>query len=483
MSDQDELGESLRLAKSQLTALKRRSPETRTAGVVGMTPERLYGVDPGATAFECTFSFRGMAEQDVTREDVPRRRSSKSSSNTRVRGSLGSSSKVYEITSSAMWNDDKSGGDAPAAAAVAVALNFGGSIDEESESFVRCGDYGGSHTQSDSYTHTFEEEDPSGLSTPPRSRSVEPRPSLTDSPSTTATAMAGIAPVLRKLPVTQRVAISPTREKDDSELPRLGNLDDIRAEYTFAPTVTPAAQDEWKQAKTPEGKSYYYNRRTRESSWKAPTTGIIITLPSDSSNPKPLRENDTNLTVRGAKASGEIHKVTPAAQARLEEGEFAAAQAFDPPKSPYNVGIANYPTMEAEAAEAFDFILERINDNDTDCFSRFLEFCATERALRAAKVMEEDGLTTTALVNRGQQQCPECGRSFARSESLHKHLKGCKTIMEKRVPSDSSRRRVFGTPMDGFVGPSASPSPSTPAKQQQNTPGSAGSARHHRAMR
>ena len=477
MSDQDELGESLRLAKSQLTALKRRSPETRTAGD-GLTPGgEPYGVDPGATAFECTFSFRGMTEQGTMLEEVPRRRSSKSSSNPPARGSggkkpssfIGSSSKVYEITSSAMWNDDRSGGGAPAAA-VAVALNFGGSIDEESESFVRCG---GSYTQSDSYTHTFEEDDPSRLSTPPRSRQVEPRPSLTDSPSTTATAMAGIAPVVRKLPVTQRVAISPTREKDDSELPRLGNLDDSRTEYTSAPSViTPAAQDEWKQAKTPEGKSYYYNRRTRESSWKAPATGIIIPLPADSSNPKPLRVNDTNLTVKGASAGGETHKVTP-----------AATQAFDPPKSPYNVGIVSYPTMEAEAAEAFDFILERINDNDTDCFSRFLEFCANERALRTAKVMEEEGLAATTLVNRGQQQCPECGRSFARSESLHKHLKGCKTIMEKRVPSDSSRRRVFGTPMDGFVGPSASPSPSTPAKQQQSTPGSAGSARHHRAIR
>ena len=37
-------------------------------------------------------------------------------------------------------------------------------------------------------------------------------------------------------------------------------------------------QDEWKEAQTPGGRRYYYNRRTRRSSWKLPTSAMQVNI-------------------------------------------------------------------------------------------------------------------------------------------------------------------------------------------------------------
>ena len=70
-----------------------------------------------------------------------------------------------------------------------------------------------------------------------------------------------------------------------------------------APPLPP--MDEWKAAKTPTGKTYYYNRRTRESSWKLPegassSTGAI--LAPKSTGKKPSRPSPTTASASTAAA-------------------------------------------------------------------------------------------------------------------------------------------------------------------------------------
>jgi hypothetical protein len=196
-------------------------------------------------------------------------------------------------------------------------------------------------------------------------------------------------------------------------------------------------EDEWKEAKTPEGKSYYYNRRTRESSWRPPNTGKIISLVGD----PPL------------------NKITPQ---RPVETVFQAVQQVPEP-SPSTILLGGLrenkvqspvASLEVEATEAFEFLLERFTA-DHSCFLRFIDFCATER-----KQFEESsavGLDESQSV----VQCQDCGRTFARAASLAKHRIGCRTIQEKRTPTDFSRRRVGGTPAEFTLASPAKVSPNS----------------------
>eukprot|EP01119_Soliformovum_irregulare_P003350 TRINITY_DN1378_c0_g1_i5.p1 TRINITY_DN1378_c0_g1~~TRINITY_DN1378_c0_g1_i5.p1 ORF type:complete len:151 (+),score=17.45 TRINITY_DN1378_c0_g1_i5:30-455(+) len=43
-------------------------------------------------------------------------------------------------------------------------------------------------------------------------------------------------------------------------------------------------EEEWAEAKAPDGRTYYYNKRTKQTSWTKPALGV----PSTSEKPKPV---------------------------------------------------------------------------------------------------------------------------------------------------------------------------------------------------
>ncbi|KAF0715956.1 hypothetical protein AaE_011224, partial [Aphanomyces astaci] len=53
------------------------------------------------------------------------------------------------------------------------------------------------------------------------------------------------------------------------------STDDVLHQVTTA-HQPPQVVDEWKQAFTEDGKTYYYNRRTRETSWTCPENAIVV---------------------------------------------------------------------------------------------------------------------------------------------------------------------------------------------------------------
>ena len=311
-----------------------------------------------------------------------------------------------------------------------MALNFGGGESMDADgSFVRCADESGA-----SYSSTFEEEvvqadttpsdthDSSVLSTPPR----RTRPSMTSSPSTAATASsAAIAPINRKQPSSShRLAVSPTRDKEDSEFSHL-LAPSTNATSKAAPVITPAPTvDEWKQTKTPDGtKTYFYNRRTRESVWKPPATGIIIPLPEEAAQqPLPIRDLE-NAIADDEMTQLDFAEVTPAAAG----GGLRSRRAPEPGDF-------------SGAIKAFDRLLEKFAV-DHSCYDRFVEFCARELSVQSEEVDTQNS----------REICPDCGRQFAPGR-LAVHQKGCRSILEKRQPTDMSRRRIAGTPVE-FASP------------------------------
>lgn len=349
---------------------------------------------------------------------------------------VNSSQKIYEITSSATFDD---GHGHRASSGVACVLSFGGgeSLDElsntvENSSFVRLGAANDSTTYS---MNTFEDDvDVAGsrsvLSTTPPRRT---RPALSSSPST-ATATAAIAPINLKPTNTGRVAVSPTRERGDSEFSKqLALVVGVGVGSPPPPShpnvVSPAEAvvDEWKQVKTPEGKFYYYNRRTRATQWRRPESGIIIPLPEE-------RENQTT------ESTTLVHKK----DGPVPDLETTTADDFFEQES-------RQTSPTSEAREAYEWLVSRFAV-DKACFDRFMLFVASERTIQDKIVdLSCSGYNAT-------ERCPDCGRAFeAGGGRLEKHLKGCRTILEKRPPTDFSRRRQAGTPME-FSSP-AKPNP------------------------
>jgi len=54
----------------------------------------------------------------------------------------------------------------------------------------------------------------------------------------------------------------------------------------FDPNQGGQQGDEWKEVTTSDGKIYYYNRRTRETSWLPPPEGSIIIRPQATQPPQ-----------------------------------------------------------------------------------------------------------------------------------------------------------------------------------------------------
>jgi len=208
-----------------------------------------------------------------------------------------------------------------------------------------------------------------------------------------------------------RVAPSPTRDRQDSEFGKV--LDKaVGGNHLVSPSHTDhKATDEWKEAVTPEGKHYFYNRRTRESVWRAPSDGIIVPLPNQNQQEQ-LQED------KKKEQEQEQEQVTSP-----EETKQLAQQHNLRNKAKLN-----------RAREQFELLVDRCLTHDENSLNRFFDFCSSELTL----VQHTEGET---------EQCPECARVFSRGR-LQKHRVGCATIRETRQPSDSARKRIVGTPME-----------------------------------
>ena len=121
----------------------------------------------------------------------------------------------------------------------------------------------------------------------------------------------------------ERLDISPGRERGDSEFARkLDQADMNDTEGRIAHVESLQRPDEWKAATTSDGRTYYYNRKTRVSAWKVPFGGKLAapstsSLSSSSSSSRvPGDERQTKNTVV-TQSSGLFCMFCGAAPARL----------------------------------------------------------------------------------------------------------------------------------------------------------------------
>ena len=388
--------EDLRLARAQTSLLKKKSSPLPRASSPSSTSQ--FGQDPAARHFESVTSSwicgSGKGRSPYVTSDK--------------------TSRVYEITASATWLGGSILGETNNAHStsnqhcdnVVTVLNFGGceSVEPSSvaSSYVMCGNVSnvGSGEGVSINSETFEEEASAAPSTPPRI--ARPSRHVTLSPTTHTS----ITPVISKPPTMARIAPSPTRDRHDSEFGKV--LDKVAGgNHLVSPsTADNKVIDEWKEAITPEGKHYFYNRRTRASVWRAPSDGIIVPLPNQNQREEKKKEQEQGQVTSPGKTAQQTQR-----------------------------NLRN-TAMLVRAREQFESLMDRCLTHDENSLNRFLVFCTSELTIAAAQQAEGE-----------TEKCLECGRVFSRGRLKH-HQIGCATIREARPPSDSARKRIVGTPME-----------------------------------
>lgn len=311
----------------------------------------------------------------------------------------------------------------------------------------------------------------------------------------------------RDTTTSARVVASPTQSKTDSDFSRrlARGFDEAGGEGAGAgagfgeqkdlPAIAPPVStvcDEWKEAISPEGKIYYYNRRTRESSWRVPANAVIVRL----DNPAPTSAAPTPARLAPAPAAVPLSTASlhcPACAAPL--AALAAVEASSTPDAGVfsfrrhvtaclGRAIAASSGSSSGSRAAISGALRDLRaaidavgmEEDLDSLDASSSRAAPQSSDQVSRVADavfrpfpfDDQLSFLSpdLLDHSHSQsesqsyadetmttvevCPDCGRRFALGR-LEKHRVGCRTINQKVVPSNSARKRIVGTPMELFL--------------------------------
>jgi len=107
-----------------------------------------------------------------------------------------------------------------------------------------------------------------------------------------------------------------------------GDWKPVKAEPNPAPTPAPAptkyksSHDEWKEAVTPEGKTYFYNRRTRETSWKLPSGYSVVSETISPTNNQKMRVFGASTCSKKEKKKKKPTAPNSAQQVKNEDFQF-----------------------------------------------------------------------------------------------------------------------------------------------------------------
>ena len=312
----------------------------------------------------------------------------------------------------------------------------------------------------------------STINTPPRppQETLDKKPVMSDHSPTchqqlrSTTVAASVLPAQVMMADKSNIKISPTRLKDESEFGK--SLEECaRVERGESATATQPQNcsitevnessneveviDEWKEALTSDGKIYYYNRRTRKSTWR---------LPPDAKLYEPPIENEENMNRQ------ENTKVV---------GETASL-------------FCLYCGVKDDALN--------VAEHMKSCHQAASQVYSGENRLKALKIIQrcvlEHQQEGETIYNdmKADEQCNICSRTFSSKRSLTLHMKACKAQDQRTVPFDSRQKRMNGTAMQQFA--ASSPEPKTPdsrptsaVRSKKNIGRSIGSPTHLSATR
>ena len=316
--------------------------------------------------------------------------------------------------------------------------------------------------------------------TPTRNANDQCQPLQSESPSTHTSASATAA---KKVNVTLpgekasgRIIISPGRNKEDSEFARRLQLSesyrdneneekDVTANGDSIPRINErdtGASNEWKAARTSDGRTYYYNRRSRVSAWKLPKGAKLV------ESGQPHNRNNAPLSVQSSVS-------------QAKTGLFCMFCGVN-------------PSEEGGTLEAHLSMCSRLDVKDSDAIHIVYALSAKmglsngtsssvvgsrhSQASQASSVKYEDSFDSFVLFEAEQgpgekEKCHFCGRTFAMGRLAH-HEPSCRDSHSfKKVPYDSGRKRTQGTPLEFH--PSRSPAeprsgskPNTPSDRRRD---------------
>jgi hypothetical protein len=373
---------------------------------------------------------------------------------------------------------------------IAKALMFGGGESVEVETGTSS-----SSTIADNVSHKL---------TPPRPPTHQPQPVLTNSPSTSKLNSQGsrVQPVQILLPNEKdgaRLRLSPTSTRKESTFGQklqmsggvtLHTQNDRDAEqnvHRVSPTEKDSddapSTDEWKEAYTEKGKKYYYNRRTRASSWKLPVGAVLVeavttkeadgfahakissavvlqtghTPPSagdqqqrDSAPHEQINFNDTRVTQHVSRAC------TDTCLFCIFCGDKVSALDQSLVKHMAACSKGHHGTHQPDVMLSVSAFLAQQLQNLT----------VTSDLLGKTMLDESVYKELTEKV-----ECSTCGRTFADANRLAKHAPAClESSLNKITPYDGSRKRILGTPMEHM--PTSFTSPGKGSARAPSTPNS-----------
>jgi hypothetical protein len=363
---------------------------------------------------------------------------------------------------------------------------------------------------------TYANADDSVRCTPPRPPLSQQRPAMTCSPSTSKiNSQNKIVPSQMILPSEKdgaRICVSPTSSRKESDFGR--KLLEVNSE------LENSHADEWKEAYTEKGKRYFYNRRTRKSSWKLPSNAILIeatstptptpTIPSSKSAPKRdvddvtteqvismLKVNQTPPGECSQQIQRKTQQVVQGLYANIEE---KSSNIISAGTDIYCLFCGKQAHLDIPYMEHLFICSQNKNNNHNEVLLAINSYLNQQKHQQTNNYYHHDHahdkLSVSDMTMLEEQsrhdyhetvECSTCGRTFADENKLSKHAGAClESSIKKVTPYDGRRKRIIGTPMElapeSFMKSPSGKSPSTPSHNHNQrpssspakTPGSAG---------
>ena len=383
--------------------------------------------------------------------------------------------RILEITSSTSWlsasMDDEQVRSSSQAGVKESFKKVVSPADEEDRRVGRVGRPSDETHEKDIFEFQIQpQEDPS---TPTRKTGDRYQPVQSESPSTHMSASTASKKASITLPSEKaigRISISPGREKKDSEFARRlklnGNFKDDDGDGSDGRRQHQQQQDEekqerntkiagdtkkiaevedvWKTALTSDGRMYYYNRRTRMSSWKLPD-GATLANPSQPSRHDRLTQSA---------ASRETTETTETTNAFGLFCMFCGTNLSGHGSSldKHLDTCLKFDIKSSDAISAVCILASKMGIMSGAGFSILESQQSRSQASQSSSVRYEDSFDSfDERASDGKERCEYCSRTFAKGRLAH-HERACRDSHAfKKVPYDSGRKRVQGTQLEFHV--------------------------------
>jgi hypothetical protein len=342
--------------------------------------------------------------------------------------------------------------------------------------------------------------------TPPRAPPLgRASPALSASPSAhkLASAQGKVVPAQIVLPGEKdgaRLRVSPTSSRKHSAFARKLQEAEAGEEEAVSPQRQPPsasklgegapAVDEWKEARTDKGKKYYYNRRTRQSSWRLPENAIFVKPSSgtDSTGNRDGSADESSVTHQKASLADETPPGHCAQLRQRQEQQLEQEKAAPPAAAGGHVFCLFCGVQASALAEPFLLHLHSCAGKHSDTNSSDLQAISTLLSQQQQQQQQQGGGDTSASEERSQDyqedvRCATCSRTFADEAKLGRHAPSCLQASRNKVtPYDGRRKRILGTAMEHSTHSAALSSPhhggpSSPTVRTPGTPNSNGRGR------